>query len=118
MLISNFQEFLGLRRLQYWHFSKSGWVSLGQDLPSIIWLEKEALSFVRGDDKVQSTCFNNYNNVFIFNLYFIYKPKFIDIYRDFWIVDFFNFIYRFKKISFLLCTFYYEIELKRAGKVS
>ena len=65
MLISNFQEFLGLRRPQYWHFSTSDWVSLGQDLPSIIWLEKEVLSFVRGDDKLRSTCFNDYNNVLL-----------------------------------------------------
>ncbi len=63
MLISNFPGFLGLRRPQYSHFSKSGWVFLGQDLPSVIWLEKEVLSFVRGDDKVRSTCFNDYNNV-------------------------------------------------------
>ena len=63
MLISNFQEFLGLRRPQYWHFSRPGWVFLGQDLPSIIWLKKEVLSFVRGDDKVRSTYFNGYNNV-------------------------------------------------------
>ena len=65
MLISNFQEYLGLRRLQYWHFSKSGWVFLGQDLSSIIWLEKEVLSFVRGDDKLRATCFNDYNNVLL-----------------------------------------------------
>ena len=65
MLINNFLGFLGLRRPQYWHFSKSGWVFLGQDLSSIIWLEKEVLSFVRGDDKLRSTCFNDYNNVLL-----------------------------------------------------
>ena len=65
MLISNFQGFLGTRRPQYWHFSKSGWVFLGQDLPSMIWLEKELLRFVRGDDKVWSTCFKEYNNVLL-----------------------------------------------------
>ena len=65
MLISNFQEFLGLRPSQYWHFSRSDCVFLGQDLPSIIWLEKEVLSFLRGDDKLRSKCFNDYNNVLL-----------------------------------------------------
>jgi len=65
MLIGNFLGFLILRRPRYWHFSKFGWVVLGREVPSIICLEREVLRFVRGDDKVLSTCFSHYNNVLL-----------------------------------------------------